>query len=60
MLQACFIYLPPLQTLFNSALLDGRAWMLATEVGAIVLPIISLDKWIRRSADGSTQAKEIR
>ncbi len=61
MLQACFIYLPPLQKLFNSAPLDGRAWMFAMAVGAIVLPIISLDKWIRnrRSTEASTHTREI-
>lgn len=47
LLQACFIYLPPLQKLFNSATLDTRAWLFAMAVGALVLPIISLDKWIR-------------
>ena len=47
LLQACFIYLPPLQKLFNSAKLDTRAWLFAMAVGALVLPIISLDKWIR-------------
>lgn len=46
-LQTCFIYLPPLQTLFNSAPLDGRAWMFAMAVGATVLPVISFDKWVR-------------
>ncbi len=46
-LQACFIYLPLLQTLFGSAPLDGRAWMFAMASGAIVLPVISFDKWIR-------------
>ncbi|MCM2285580.1 MAG: HAD-IC family P-type ATPase [Desulfobacula sp.] len=62
MLQACFIYLPLLQTLFGSAPLDGRAWMFAMMAGAVVLPVISLDKWIRnrRSAGVSTDAKEIR
>ncbi|WP_027360563.1 cation-transporting P-type ATPase [Desulforegula conservatrix] len=62
MLQACFIYLPPLQTLFGSAPLDGRAWMFAMGVGAIVLPVISIDKWIRnrRSAGLSNGAKETR
>jgi Ca2+-transporting ATPase len=61
-LQVCFIYLPPLQTLFNSAPLDGRAWMFAMAVGAIVLPIISLDKWIRnrRIANVTTTTREIR
>jgi Ca2+-transporting ATPase len=47
LLQACFIYLPPLQTLFASAPLDARAWLYAMAAGAIVLPVISLDKWIR-------------
>lgn len=47
LLQACFIYLPPLQTLFASAALDARAWLYAMAAGAIVLPVISLDKWIR-------------
>ncbi|MBU4526768.1 MAG: cation-transporting P-type ATPase [Proteobacteria bacterium] len=46
-LQACFIYLPPLQTLFNSAPLDGWGWMFAMAVGATVLPVISFDKWVR-------------
>jgi Ca2+-transporting ATPase len=61
-LQACFIYLPPLQALFNSAPLDGRAWMFAMAVGATVLPVISFDKWIRnrRSASENTKTEEAR
>jgi magnesium-transporting ATPase (P-type) len=47
LLQSCFIYLPPLQTLFATAALDARAWLYAMAAGAIVLPVISLDKWIR-------------
>ncbi len=47
LLQACFIYLPPLQALFATAALDARAWLYAMAAGAIVLPVISLDKWIR-------------
>ena len=47
LLQACFIHLPPLQKLFNSAPLDGLGWLNAMAVGALVLPVISLDKWIR-------------
>jgi len=47
LLQACFIYLPPLQTLFASSALDARGWLYAMAAGAIVLPVISLDKWIR-------------
>ncbi len=52
LLQACFIYLPPLQTLFASATLDARAWLYAMAAGAIVLPVISLDKWIRNRRRG--------
>jgi len=67
-LAACYapgvLHLPAqlLQALFNSAPLDGRAWMFAIAVGEIVLPIISLDKWIRirRSANATTPTKEIR
>jgi Ca2+-transporting ATPase len=50
--QICFIYLPPLQTLFTSAPLDARAWLYAITTGVIVLPIISLDKWIRNRRRG--------
>jgi len=48
LLQACFIYLPPLQAVFGTAPLDGMAWLYAMLVGAVVLPVISLDKWVRR------------
>ncbi|MGE0920217.1 cation-transporting P-type ATPase [Trichlorobacter lovleyi] len=48
LLQACFIYLPPLQALFATAALDARAWLYAMAAGAIVLPVISLDKWTRK------------
>lgn len=48
LLHACFIYLPPLQRLFGSAALDGRAWLVAALAGAVVLPVISVEKWIRR------------
>jgi Ca2+-transporting ATPase len=57
-LHTCFIYLPPLQTLFNSAPIDGWGWLFAMAVGATVLPVISFDKWVRnrRRAGGSTGA----
>lgn len=61
-LQTCFIYLPPLQTLFNSAPIDGRGWLFAMAVGATVLPVISFDKWVRnrRRADANTPAEKAR
>jgi Ca2+-transporting ATPase len=48
LLHACFIYLPPLHNLFGSAALDARAWLVAALAGAIILPVISLEKWFRR------------
>ena len=56
LLQACFIYVPPLQALFKSAPLDGRAWLYAMLVGASVLPAISLDKWIRNRMNASASS----
>lgn len=47
LLQACFIYLPPLQGVFQSAPLDARGWLSTIGVGAVMLPVISLDKWLR-------------
>lgn len=48
LLHACFMYLPPLQNMFGSTALDVRAWLVAIFAGAIVLPIISVEKWLRR------------
>ncbi|MEA5114404.1 MAG: HAD-IC family P-type ATPase [Geobacteraceae bacterium] len=48
LLHACFMYLPPLQALFATAALDARAWLVAILAGAIVLPVISVEKWIMR------------
>ncbi|WP_246560110.1 HAD-IC family P-type ATPase [Geobacter grbiciae] len=52
LLQACFIYLPPLQAIFGSSPLDSSAWLYAILVGAVVLPVISLGKWVRRHRHG--------
>ena len=49
LMQGCFVYLPPLQKIFGSAPLDGWAWLTAMLAGAVVLPVISLDKWLRRT-----------
>jgi len=50
LLQACFIYLPPLQLLFGSAPLSFKGWLDALLVGALVLPVISAEKWFRARA----------
>ena len=47
LLQAGFIYLPPLQNLFNSAPLTLQGCFNALLAGAAVLPVISCEKWFR-------------
>jgi len=47
LLQLCFVYLPPLNLLFNSTPLDLIGWLDALLVGALVLPVITLEKWVR-------------
>ena len=47
LLQAGFIYLPPLQNLFNSAPLTVRGCFNALLAAAAVLPVISCEKWLR-------------
>ena len=49
----CFMYLPPLQSLFGSVALDARSWLVAILTGFCVLPVISLEKWWRRGAGGA-------
>jgi magnesium-transporting ATPase (P-type) len=46
-LQAAFIYAPPLNQVFTSAPLDGTALLYSTLAGAIILPVISVEKWYR-------------
>jgi len=58
LLQACFIYLQPLQKIFGSAPLDGWALLDAVLVGAAVLPVISFEKWLRnRRSEGAGSRK---
>ncbi|MDD2735808.1 MAG: HAD-IC family P-type ATPase [Desulfuromonadaceae bacterium] len=47
LLQACFVYVPPLQSLFGTAALDAEAWFHSALAGALVLPVISCEKWVR-------------
>ena len=42
----------PVTTLFASAALDARVWLYAMAAGAIVLPVISPDKWFRNHRRG--------
>jgi Ca2+-transporting ATPase len=44
-LQALFVYFPPLQTVFSTAPLGPIDWLFATLVGAIILPVVSMEKF---------------
>lgn len=47
-LQAGFVYLPTAQALFGSASLDAAAWGRAVLVALVVLPVIYVEKRLRR------------
>jgi len=53
-LQAAFIYAPPLQAVFGTAALDGRELLLAAGVGAVILPVIGIEKWLARRTVGAS------
>jgi Ca2+-transporting ATPase len=46
-LQALFIYAPIMNEIFGSAPLSPLELLWATIVGAIILPVISIEKWVR-------------
>lgn len=46
LLQLAFIYAPPLQAVFQTAALDGKAILYSVLAGAIILPVISFEKWL--------------
>ncbi len=48
LLQAGFTYFPFMQALFSSTSLDLAAWLRAALVAAVILPVISLEKWLSR------------
>jgi Ca2+-transporting ATPase len=47
LLQSAFIFAPWLQGVFGSSAIDLGDLALATLVGALVLPLISIEKWLR-------------
>jgi Ca2+-transporting ATPase len=51
-LQAAFVYAPPVNRIFGTAPLGPRDLLVAIAAGAVVLPVIGLEKWWtgRRSA----------
>ncbi|MDX2176548.1 MAG: HAD-IC family P-type ATPase [Candidatus Sumerlaeia bacterium] len=50
LLQLGFVYLPFMNMLFGSAPLPIEAWLKAALAGAVILPVISLEKWWRARA----------
>ena len=48
LLQIAFVHLPLMNTLFQSAPLSLEAWVKSALVGALVLPVISIEKWLRQ------------
>jgi magnesium-transporting ATPase (P-type) len=49
--QAAFVYLPPLQHVFGTAALDVKTLSIAALSGAVILPVVSLEKWLRHRND---------
>ncbi|WP_349369606.1 HAD-IC family P-type ATPase [Salinarimonas sp.] len=47
-LQIAFVHLPAFNVVFGSTPLDLRGWAEAALVGAVILPVIGMEKWIRR------------
>ncbi len=52
LLQAGFIYLPFMNVVFDSAPLSALELLAAAGVGAVILPVISAEKWISRRRAG--------
>ncbi|RYD77094.1 MAG: HAD family hydrolase, partial [Verrucomicrobiaceae bacterium] len=47
-LQIAFVYVPWMNTWFGSAPLSWDDWLKSIAAGLIVIPVITLEKWIRR------------
>jgi magnesium-transporting ATPase (P-type) len=47
LLQVAFVHVPALNTLFSSAPITWGGWLRSAAVGALVLPIIALEKVLR-------------
>ena len=52
-LQAAFVYAPPLQAVFASSPLGANELLRAALVGAVILPVVTLEKKLRRGARAS-------
>lgn len=56
LLQTAYIYLPFFQRVFGSAPLSAQEWLLSAAVGAVILPVIMLEKWLYRRRAASDTA----
>jgi magnesium-transporting ATPase (P-type) len=46
LLQAAFIYAPPLQRLFGTLPLNASDLLISLLAGAVILPAVGLEKWL--------------
>jgi Ca2+-transporting ATPase len=60
LLQAGFMYLPFMQRIFGTAPLDAQALGLSALVGAVILPVIALEKWWRGRREREKPARGLR
>ena len=58
LLQLVFVYAPFMNAVFGSAPLGLRSWAEAALVGALIMPIISVEKWWRRRRATTSEAAE--
>ncbi len=50
-LQLAFIYGPFMNSVFGSAPIDASAWLRATAVAVVIMPLIGMEKWWRAQHD---------
>ncbi len=55
LLQLGFVYLPFMQSLFNSADMGVVSWLRAILSGAVVLPVVAIEKWLRGVVESKKQ-----
>ncbi len=58
-LQLVFIYAPPLNWLFETRPLSLSALLLCVLVGAVVMPIVGLEKWLRARRSTGKRAAQL-
>jgi magnesium-transporting ATPase (P-type) len=59
-LQLCFTYLPPMQSLFGTAAIDFNIWLRILLVASSVLFLVELEKFFVRRSKQKTHVKQIK